>query len=278
MKINKINLALLFSIAFIRPFGFMLYLTSMPALVKYFHTSTGMLLQTLTFYFLGVGVSELYFGFLSDKFGRKRILVIGLFCFSITNFLSIFSCSIMQFIIFRILQGLSFGFTLSVLYACFKDIYSDGKMLSRLITFSETLFGVCAIVAPFLGSFIYVYFSWRGNFMFTSIISIILCILISLFYNNVERKEKIRRNIFTVYKGFLLNKKFMSLAIMCLLACASISIQNAEMPFINSSVLKLAPIFSGFVLFGFGFMYLLGNIANFYFLKVFKIRIIINII
>jgi len=273
---NYSNLFLLFIIAFIRPFGFTLFLTSFPTLCELFDVSNGLIIQAMTFNSIGVGVGELCYGTLSDKFGRKKIFVLGCFIYALSNFFCIYSTNVLQYFIYSTLQGLSSGFT-SILYASIRDMYKDETIITKYITITEILFGVCLIVSPFLGSIIFIHFSWKGNYIFLFLLSVIISTLFLFFYRENKNINSDFKGILKSYKSFISNKDFALLVFLSLLACFAISIHVTEIPFINNGIYKISPFYSGMIVSALNLMYVFGNIINMYLLRCFCIRDIIKI-
>ncbi|HJO93400.1 MAG TPA: MFS transporter [Victivallales bacterium] len=119
-------------------------------------------------------------------------------------------------------------------------------------------------------------FNWQANYKFMALLSFAIGIITLFFYGNIRQKTNNKRSI-KDYKSFILDKYFMVLVLLCLLGCASISIQVTEMPFINDKIFNLTPIYSGTVLMALSIMFLLGNILNYYLLKFIEIKKLISI-
>jgi DHA1 family bicyclomycin/chloramphenicol resistance-like MFS transporter len=245
-------------------------------LCELFDVSNGLIIQAMTFNSIGVGVGELCYGTLSDKFGRKKIFVLGCFIYALSNFFCIYSTNVLQYFIYSTLQGLSSGFT-SILYASIRDMYKDETIITKYITITEILFGVCLIVSPFLGSIIFIHFSWKGNYIFLFLLSVIISTLFLFFYRENKNINSDFKGILKSYKSFISNKDFALLVFLSLLACFAISIHVTEIPFINNGIYKISPFYSGMIVSALNLMYVFGNIINMYLLRCFCIRDIIKI-
>lgn len=89
------------------PFVTDFYLPAFPNLVTYFDTTASQVQLSLTFSMIGLAVGQIFLGPVSDKFGRKRPLVISMFFFVLSSIGCVFSPSIEIFILARFIQGFS---------------------------------------------------------------------------------------------------------------------------------------------------------------------------
>ena len=92
---KKRSLGLLLFIVPLAQISVDLYSPSLPYISKQFLTTNALVQNTITLYFLGFGLGQLFFGPLSDFIGRKRTIVLGLFCFFL------FSIFLVSFLLFR---------------------------------------------------------------------------------------------------------------------------------------------------------------------------------
>ena len=103
---KKPRLLILILMSSIGPFGDTEYTPALPAIAKDLHTSYASVEWTMTSYLLGYAISQLFYGPLSDKFGRRPIMVLGTLLFIIGSLVCIFSFSIEALIGGRFLQAL----------------------------------------------------------------------------------------------------------------------------------------------------------------------------
>lgn len=86
-----------------------MYLPTIPAMRREFHTTPSMTQMGLSLAMLGMGLGSIVWGSLSDHFGRKRILIISLAIFVVATGVSLLSSTIEFFISMRLLQGIGAG-------------------------------------------------------------------------------------------------------------------------------------------------------------------------
>lgn len=152
-----------------------LYMPALPSMVETFNTTTSILNLTLILYFVFYAGGMLLWGPLSDRYGRKIILLIGLISFTIASILCAISNTVEQLIIFRVIQAIASGAVSSVGTAIVKDVYSGQKRVSILAMVQSSVM-LTPIIAPILGAFILKYTSWQGEFWILAIMSAVALI------------------------------------------------------------------------------------------------------
>jgi Arabinose efflux permease len=146
-------------------------------MVKAFHTSNEMLQFSLVIYILFLGIAQLIYGPLSDRYGRKPILLFGCTLFFIASLASIFTHSINQFLLLRAIQGLGIGCGFTVASAILADIFT-GKKLAQFTSYSAMVYSSSLIFAPVLGGYLQHYLGWQANLLVMAIYALALCVLI----------------------------------------------------------------------------------------------------
>ncbi|MBW9146594.1 Bcr/CflA family efflux MFS transporter [Clostridium sp. CM027] len=206
-----------------------IYLPALPKMVESFNTSEGLVNLTLIFFFIFYAVGTLFWGPLSDKYGRKRILLIGLSVYTIGSILCIFSVNVYQLIFYRILQSIGCGAATAVATAIVKDVYS-GRRRVTIIALVQSMGMISPIISPVIGAMILSVLSWRGVFVVLSIIGALALA------GSIAMEETLeKRYTGSIFKSIgrlgvvAKNKSFMSLLIILSLISA------ASMSFISSS-------------------------------------------
>ena len=115
--------------------------------------------------FQGLGVGELLFGTLSDSFGRKPIVYIGVAVFIAASFIIVWAPNLEVLLAGRILQGIGLSAARSVSVAIIRDSYKGDRM-ARVMSFIMTIFILVPMVAPMLGQMILRAFNWEAIFYF----------------------------------------------------------------------------------------------------------------
>ncbi|MFT4164986.1 MAG: multidrug effflux MFS transporter [Microlunatus sp.] len=146
------------------PISLDLYLPSLPELSSELSTSTSSAQLTITACLLGLAVGQLIAGPLSDQFGRRRPLLIGLVAYLLASLACAFAPTVELLVVLRLLQGLAGAAGLVIARAVARDLYSGGALLTffaRLTLVS----GLAPVVAPLLGGQLARVMDWRGIFV-----------------------------------------------------------------------------------------------------------------
>lgn len=149
-----------------------LYLPSLPTMAGNFGVPNTLINLTLVLFFIFFALGMLVWGPLSDKYGRKPILVIGMFIYTIASLLCALSGNVYQLIVFRVFQAIGAGSATGVSTAMVKDVY-EGKKRVAVLAMVQSMAMISPIVAPVLGAFIIKFVSWRGAFIALFIAGII---------------------------------------------------------------------------------------------------------
>jgi len=156
-----------------------MYLPAFPVLIKYFDTSIDQVQFTLSIFLIGFAVAQLIYGPLSDRFGRKPVLMAGIILFFISSAGIIFVEEIEMLIILRFFQALGGSAGPVLGRAMVRDIY-DPKDAAKQLAYIGTAMALAPAVAPIIGGYLTVWWGWESTFIFLTIyaIAVILMILI----------------------------------------------------------------------------------------------------
>ncbi len=117
----------------------------------------------ITMIFLGLGVGQLFFGPLSDSFGRKPMIYIGFLIFILASLLCVFSTSLEAMILGRIWQGIGLSAARTVSISIIRDSY-EGNYMAKVMSFVTAFFILIPVVAPAFGKIILVTLGWKAIF------------------------------------------------------------------------------------------------------------------
>jgi len=167
-------MVMLASLTAFAPFVTDMYLPALPSMEATFEVTTSVVQLGLTTSMLGLAIGQLIIGPLSDKYGRKPLLVGTLIFFVIASALCIVASNIELFIIMRFVQGIgaSGGVVLSRSIAT--DLY-HGKPLAGVMAVIGAISGIAPVLSPVVGGGVLMITSWRGIFVILLVIGIVLC-------------------------------------------------------------------------------------------------------
>ncbi len=122
----------------------------------------------ITMIFLGIGCGQLFFGPLSDSFGRKRIVFIGFAVFFIASIICVTTKSFEMMLFGRILQGIGLSSPRTMSIAIVRDSYS-GDYMAKILSIVVMVFILVPVIAPTLGQFLLNFYNWESIFYFNLI-------------------------------------------------------------------------------------------------------------
>lgn len=140
-----------------------MYLPTLPAMSVYFRTTSSMVQLGLTTSMAGLAAGQLFFGPLSDKYGRRPVLSVALMLFLLSTAGCIFSENILQFITLRFLQGVSGAGGVVLSRSIAADKYS-ARELAGVLAVIGGINGVATVAAPIAGGFLADASGWQGIF------------------------------------------------------------------------------------------------------------------
>lgn len=141
------------------------YLASLPAIHVALNTSTSTTQYTFSIFLAGFALSQLFYGPLSDCYGRKPFIIFGLLMFTVTGLFCAFSTNIIELLTARFFQGVGAGACTVIARAVMRDTF-DGKDITKMNIYQSMVWSMVPISAPLLGSYIQYYLGWRYNFYY----------------------------------------------------------------------------------------------------------------
>src|SRR5690606_16454160 len=154
-----------------------MYLPSLPAIAQTFGASTGATQLTLSVHLIGFAGSQLFYGPLSDRYGRRAVLIGGFLHYIFGCFVSLFVASIEQLIAARLIQAVGGGASVVLARAIVRDLYEGvdaGQMLARM----AAIMGLVPALAPMLGGVVQDLHGWKANFLTMGAFGVVLLFLV----------------------------------------------------------------------------------------------------
>jgi DHA1 family bicyclomycin/chloramphenicol resistance-like MFS transporter len=164
---------LLAALSMLGPFSVDAYLPAFPAIQASLNATGLEVQQTLTAYMLAFAAMSLWHGALSDAFGRRNVVLVGLIVFAVGTLGCASAHSVHYLWIFRIMQGVSAGAGVVVGRAIIRDLYSDAPA-ARLLSMVTMIFSIAPAIAPVLGGWVVAAFDWRSIFLGLLAFSVVL--------------------------------------------------------------------------------------------------------
>jgi DHA1 family bicyclomycin/chloramphenicol resistance-like MFS transporter len=145
------------------PLSIDMYLPSFPRLAAEFGATPGQVQLTLSAFFLGFALGQLLYGPLSDRYGRKPLLMVGLSVYVVTSLLCMMSPRIEILSGLRFLQALGGGAGAVIARAMVRDLY-DRDLSARVLSLMMLVTALAPLVAPLIGGYLLHWSGWRAIF------------------------------------------------------------------------------------------------------------------
>jgi MFS transporter, DHA1 family, multidrug resistance protein len=191
-----------------------MYLPAFPTIGEELDAGDSAVQLTLTGMLLGLAVGQLVIGPLSDAFGRRRPLIVGLCTHAGASLLCAVAPSIVLLAAVRVLQGLSGAAISVVAMAIVRDLFS-GVAVARIMSRLMLVIGLAPILAPTLGGLVLAFTSWRGIFVVLACAAVLLVVVAALGLREtlpVERRRPATvRATGAAYRSLLSDRVFMAL-------------------------------------------------------------------
>jgi MFS transporter, DHA1 family, multidrug resistance protein len=153
------------------PISMDIYLPVLPALTAELGAATSAAQLTITACLLGLAIGQLIAGPVSDRYGRRRPLLIGVAAYIVFSVVCAVSPSVETLIVARFVQGLAGAVGIVIAQAAGRDLYSGGRLV-RYYGRLTVLAGLAAIVGPLIGGQLARITDWRGIFVFLSLVGV----------------------------------------------------------------------------------------------------------
>ena len=141
-----------------------MYTPSMPHLVDYFHTTPAVVKLSLSLNALAYAMMQLIYGPLSDRYGRRPIMLIGMAGFAVFSLFCAFAQSIQQLILARVLLGISAAVQAVLVYAIIHDLFDETGRVRAMAIYGMVI-ALTPAIAPVVGGYVHVWLGWQANFI-----------------------------------------------------------------------------------------------------------------
>ncbi len=222
-----------------------MYLPAMLAIENDLNLSQGETQSTLTFWFIGASALQLFLGPLSDRYGRKIIVIISCILFIFASILCAIADSLTLLLIARFIQGTAIC-SLLALYAAIHELFST-KQAIKLVAIVTSVTVLAPAFGPLIGALLVQFSEWRYIFWLLTALGVISLFTIVFFMpeSNTARSEIDVPKVINDYKSILTNKNFILPSLGYFLLIIIEFAWIFESPFIIIEVFNTSPLFYG---------------------------------
>lgn len=218
-----------------------MYAPSLPDLTGYFNTSATMVKLTISLNMLAYGLAQLIHGPLSDRYGRRPVLMASLFFVVLLCIACALAQSIGQLLAARILLGLAAAAEAVVGFAIIKDRFNPREQVKVLALFNMVL-AIAPAIAPIIGGYMHVHFGWQSNFYVLA--GMAFCTLMTVYWflhesATIDRKALQPARLIGGYAKHIRNAEFMVHSAMCGIAMGLIFVFVTGAPFVYMQLLDV---------------------------------------
>ncbi len=231
------------------PFVTDFYLPALPSLTDYFNASASAVQMSLTMSMLGLACGQLFVGPISDKFGRKKLLIGSLVVFLLTTLLCLVAPGIVSFNLFRLFQGMAGSGGLVISRSVTTDSFR-GKLLSKFLALVSAINGIAPVTAPVFGGILLKFTSWKGTFVALFLIGVALLILALRFTETLAERRRSQKSListFALYGKVLQNGEYVRNLLVFVASQFVLFAYIAASPFIFQVGFGFSPMMFSFV-------------------------------
>ena len=179
-----------------------MYIPALPEMTRAFGCSVSTVQLGLSFGMIGLGLGQIVFGPVSDKYGRKVVLNAGMLIFAAGGLAAVFSPDIWFFIGCRLIQGIgaSTGYFLARTMPA--DV-SSGRALAKIMALTGAINGVAPASAPVLGGLFAHILGWRSIFIFLTAMAILMLLVNTKVKETLPVQRRAKGSLLSTFSGYI---------------------------------------------------------------------------
>jgi DHA1 family bicyclomycin/chloramphenicol resistance-like MFS transporter len=205
------------SIMALNPLAMDMMLPALPDIASAFHiTEANRPQEVLSTFLIGFGIGQFVMGPLSDRFGRRAVLIDGMALYCIASVIAVSASSFETLLLARVLQGLGTSATRVIATSIVRDCYA-GRRMASVMSLAMMVFIAVPVIAPSLGQAVLLLTQWRGIF-----VVLLLYGFVALVWNAMrmpetlpesERRSLAPRDVLGAFRQTVTNRQTMGYAL-----------------------------------------------------------------
>ncbi len=256
-------LPLLVAMNGIAPISLYMLVPMLPLLATTFQQDISVAQMTVSLYMVGMACSQLVMGPLSDRYGRRPVLILCFALVVIANIGCIFAQTLPQLIAGRFLQAIGSAAGMVISRAIVRDIY-DRNRVGGMISLVIAVMMIAQMLSPLAGGLLDHWFGWRSIFYVLAIVTTLTVLAIMLALPETRRTEaKTRGDSFLKdVRALSSSNAFLGYVLCQMLASAIIFVFAGGGPYVVVDHMKRSTTEYGLWFATAGFAYMMGNLAS----------------
>lgn len=226
------------------PLSIDMYLPALPRIAGELRAEPALVQVTLTACMVGLAVGQLVAGPLSDTFGRRRPLLVGLVLYTVSSLLCAVAPSAYALAGLRLVQGLGGAAGIVIARAVVRDLHS-GVAMAKFFSLLMLVNGTAPVLAPLFGGQLLRVTSWRGVFVVLGAIGLVLLVAVAVGLPETLPRERRRpgslRTTLRIFGGLLGDRVFLGYSLSAALAFAAMFAYISGSSFVLQDVFGMSP-------------------------------------
>jgi len=226
------------------PLSIDMYLPSLPAIGRDLAASESVIQLTLTAYLVGLALGQILAGPLSDRFGRRRPLLVGVAAYVLASLLCATAPVAPVLVGFRLVQGLAGAAGIVIARAIVRDLYV-GSAAARYFSRLVLIMGLAPILAPVIGAQVLRFTSWHGIFLTLALVAALLWLGAAVGLPETlpaeRRSDGGLRGTLATFRALLADARFIGYALSGGLAFGAMFAYISGSPFVLQGIYHVSP-------------------------------------
>jgi DHA1 family bicyclomycin/chloramphenicol resistance-like MFS transporter len=262
--VRRPSLAALIAVSMLSPFAINVVVPSLPAIERHFAADYGTVQLVLSLYLAAVAAAQIVLGPLSDRFGRRPVLIGGLALFLVASLGCVVAPNVESLIVLRVLQAAGGSAGLVLARAIVRDLY-ERRRAASMIGYLTMGFAIAPMLAPLIGGLLQGAFDWRASFWFMAAFGAVSLAIAwrGIAETNLERADRLDlATLLGDFRRLIREPSFLAFSGSASLSSGVFFAFLGGAPYVSENILHLSPTIYGtwFVLVAGG--YAIGNFLS----------------